>query len=126
MIESEEVIQFIINMAVILLPIIAGAAVNVWRKHAAAIEKRIEAEVGEKWWNLIETATVTLVNAAEQVSGIDTNEEKKAFVLSQLVSLTNLWNIPLSEAQLDAIIEGVYKSWIKDAQKWTAPIGEAI
>lgn len=115
-------VQLAVGMAVILIPIIAGYAARIWQLNAAAIEKRIQAEIGEKWWNLAETAANTLIHAAEQTSGIDTNEEKKAFVLDQLDELAQAWNIPFSREQLSAIIEGVYKSWHKDSSAWAASI----
>lgn len=99
-----DITQFLVELAIVLVPIVAGYAVRVWRQNAAAIEKKIEAEIGETWWNLIETAANTLIHAAEQASGIDTNEEKKAFVLYHLNKLVAEWNIPLTTDQLDAIL----------------------
>lgn len=112
--DNPVILQYAISFAIILAPVIAGAVAAVWYKNSAVLKEKLRAEMGPKWWNLVETAASTLINAAEQVTGIDTNDEKKAFVLDQLEKLVIAWNIPLTKEQLDAIIEGVYKGWHKD------------
>ncbi len=115
MFESINWLQILVGAAVVMIPMVAGYAAVLWRQHSAAIEKKIEAEVGETWWTLLESVARTLIASAEQTTGIDTNEEKKAFVQAKVEELAAAWNIPVTPEQIDAIIEGVYKLWYKES-----------
>lgn len=103
-----------IRFAVYIIPVLLGWGINIWRQNSNKIAERIEAEIGERWWKLLREGAETLIHAAEQITGIDTNEEKKDFVLNQLVLLAEAWKVPLTREQIGYIVEGVYKDWVKD------------
>lgn len=80
---------------------------NIVKSYLLTLESEVENRIDENAWYEIKDWVRILINAAEQKTDLDTNEKKKAFVLDHLVELAELYGIPVSEGQLDALIEGV-------------------
>lgn len=98
-----------VRLALYALPVLAAVVVFYWRKLQIAATEEAKARIGESQFHMLESWARSFILAAEQITGIDTNEEKKAFVLDSLDSIAIQLNIPISRAVLDVMIEGTLK-----------------
>lgn len=86
---------------------------RIWRLANGALARFEEQIGGEKFEQLREWAE-TLIRAAEQKAGLETNEQKYDYVFNLLRERAVELGVPLSLNQLDALLEGVL-SWIKSS-----------
>ena len=98
-----------VRLALFALPLLATIAVFYWRRFQTAATEEVEARVGETQFHLLENWARSFILAAEQITGIDTNEEKKNFVLDALDGMARQLNIPVTRATLSVLIEGTLK-----------------
>ena len=96
------------ELAIVAVPIIFGYVAVAAKRALEAGEKKAIATIGDSWWYALETAAAVLIRSAEQTAGIETNEQKKAFVLARLTEWATAASIEVNEELLDAIIEGVF------------------
>lgn len=98
-----------VSALVILLPVVVAILSYYLRGLMLELKKKAESEVGEsKVSRMLEIAEL-LVRAAEQITGLETDEAKKDYVTKQLQVAVDDLNLPLTPEQLDAIIEGIYQ-----------------
>lgn len=92
-----------ISVLTVLVPLIAKRI----QAYLVTLEDEIESRIGENVWYEIKDWARVLINAAQQKADLDTDEKKKEFVLDHLVDLAELYNVPVTREQLDALIEGI-------------------
>ena len=98
-----------VSALVILLPVVVAILSYYLRGLMLELKKRAENEVGESKVSRILEIAELLIRAAEQITGLETDEAKKDYVTKQLQVAVDDLNLPLTPEQLDAIIEGIYQ-----------------
>ncbi|MCP5097202.1 MAG: phage holin [Chloroflexi bacterium] len=90
-----------------IVPILVSIAFFYARSYLVILEEKVAVEIGETNWRRIEDIARTFIRAAEQKAGLDTGEAKKAFVKQLLLEVVEQLGLPLTDTQIDALIEGV-------------------
>lgn len=101
----EQLIDAVIAVAVMLIPVLGTVAVKAFRQYLASKDAEIAANIGMNNYYLVENLARNVVDAAEQTLGLDNAEKKKDFACGLLKELAEQYNIPVSEAQIDGLVE---------------------
>lgn len=109
----DELRTALIDSAVILLPVLAGLIAIFLRGYAQKLGQEVESRIGHSNFALLWNFADIFIRAAEQVAGLETDEQKKEFVFALLREQADNIGLEISDAQLNALIEGVYNR-IKD------------
>jgi hypothetical protein len=98
-----------VSALVILLPVVIAILSYYLKGYLQELKKRVEGEVGKERLDQVLELTELLIRAAEQLTGLETDEAKKDYVTKELTELVADLGLPLTPEQIDAIIEGVYQ-----------------
>lgn len=98
-----------VSALVILLPVITTVLFYYLKGYIQELKKKVEGQIGTDKLDKVMAMAELLIRAAEQVTGLETDEAKKAYVAKELSELVETYGLPLTPAQIDAIIEGVYQ-----------------
>lgn len=89
-----------------VLPLLA----NQLRHYLLQLRDKAEAEIGSERFNLIWNFTETMIRAAEQHLGLETNAAKKTYVVDAVYTFATAQGWPLTHEQIDDIVEGVFNA----------------
>ncbi len=124
MTQEQEVFATLLNLALYATPILIGVIAFLLYKYVRPylimLEAKVADEVGYAQWQTIKEYAVTFIYAAAQKRGLDTPEARYEYVFNLLVSAAAELNIPVTEDQIDALLEGTYnqvKKHIPDMSK---------
>jgi hypothetical protein len=109
-----------VSALVILLPVVIAILSYYLKGYLQELKKRVEGEVGKERLDQVLELTELLIRAAEQLTGLETDEAKKDYVTKELTELVADLGLPLTPEQIDAIIEGVYQG-LKNPYKTDEP-----
>ena len=120
---SDELLDALIKAAVMVLPILASIVVYYLKGYVQILGVKANEEIGTERLTQLMWFADLIVRSAEQVVGLEGDEAKKDYVLGKLKVLRDEYGLPLSDDQLDDIIEGIYNG-IRDEIK--KPSGSVI
>lgn len=122
---NEEVVKLLVDSGLLLIPILAAVLVYYGRNYLIALEADAKARLGERNYNLLAQLAKSTVLAAEQISGLTSNEAKKLYAMRTLRDLADRYHIPVDDRQLDTLIEGLVRvvKW-EAGVVWEAPAGD--
>ena len=110
----EDLTSVIIAGAVAILPVIFAIVARQLQRYLISLEAQVENRIGSDNWDLVERLAWKMVAAAEQTTGLDSGEKKKAWVYQRLVNFCVDYQIPITPEQINALIEGTvheYGQW---------------
>lgn len=99
----EAAVTAFIGVLTVLLPLLF----NLIKSYLQRLELEAIDRLGESAWYEVKDWATILINAAQQKLDLDTPEKKKEFVLSHLMDIVEMYAIPATEDQIDALIEGI-------------------
>ena len=109
--------ELIISVLTALIPVVMAAIAPFVIRYLNSLNAKAEAELGVENFHLLTGAARTAVEAAEQFfknyvcrEGEDFNEKKKEFAVYLVIETANIYNVPLSTAGVDALIEAAVKA----------------
>lgn len=97
----------LIAVALLAIPVLIGVLVYYARPTLLTYIEKAKEEIGTTKWEQLEQYGRWAVQAAEQTLELETNEAKKAFVVKFLKEQAEVLDIPVTEAQLDTLIESI-------------------
>lgn len=103
----QPLVDALVAAAVLVIPAAAAVLVVYLRSYLTVLAKKAQAELGAANYELLLKLGRNLVLAAEQTFILGNNSGKKQFVMKMLRDFASQHNIPISEDQLDALVEGV-------------------
>ena len=106
---EESFVSMLVTVAVIAIPVLVGLLVFLLRPYLLKLQEEIELRLSDQQFQLLRDILGTLIHAAEQLTDLDTDEKKKGFVLKKARELADKYQIPISDEQLDTLLEGVLK-----------------
>ena len=101
----EQLIDAVIAVAVMLIPVLGTVAVKAFQQYLASKDAEIQANIGVNNYYLAENLARSVVGAAEQTLELDSAEKKKDFACGLLKELAEQYNVPVSGAQIDGLVE---------------------
>jgi|GEM_PF-4201950 hypothetical protein len=103
----------VIEALVSALVLVLLAAIPVLATVAKGLLQKLELEavnrIGEAKWAAAKDWAATLIKAAAQKAELVTDEQKKDFVMLHLRYFVDTIGLPITDSQLDALIEGTLK-----------------
>jgi len=105
----QQAVLIVVATAVIMVPVLAGTIFYWLQPYVQKLKAEVEARLGTANWALLQMTVRTFILSAEQVTGLDTGEKKKAYVVKLLNDFAVSHNIPVTEDQIHALIEGILK-----------------
>lgn len=90
----------------VVLPVLANQA----RYYFLALREKVAAELGSERFNLVWNFCETMIRAAEQQIGLETNAQKKEFVVTAVYKFAQSQSWPLTYEQVDNLVEGVFNA----------------
>lgn len=115
---ENELVQVLFDAAILVFPVLAGIIAYYLRTYLMSLGEKVSGEIGQAKYDMIVQWAEIMIRAAEQATGLEGDEAKKAYVFEELNTIVDQVGIPISDDQLDALIEGVYNA-IKDKVKST-------
>jgi len=112
----DELVQVLIAAAVALIPVVAGIATFYLKGYLEKLGEKADNEIGEANMDVILKFAEVFVRAAEQMFGLADEEAKKDFVVDQLEKIVDQLGLPISDEQLEALVEATFNR-IKDELK---------
>lgn len=103
----QQAVLIVVATAVIMVPVLAGTIFYWLQPYYQKLKAEVESRLGASNWALLQMTVRTFILSAEQVTGLDTNEKKKAYVVKLVFDFAQAHNIPVTESQIDALIEGI-------------------
>ena len=113
---SDELLNALIKAAVLVLPVLASIVVYYLKGYVQILGFKANEEIGTERLTQLMWFADLIVRSAEQVVGLEGDEAKKDYALGKLKVLRDEYGLPLSDDQLDDMIEGSYNG-IKDEIK---------
>lgn len=107
-----ETSSILVSAATIIFIVLVGVLAFFIRQYFPVFEKQAKAQIGVSQWNMLKGFIRTLILAAEQEAakqGLDTGAKKKEFVVNKLMELAAQFNIPVTQAQVETLVEGILK-----------------
>jgi len=101
----EQLIDALIAVAVVVIPALGAVAVQALRRYLASKDAEIKANMGINNYYLLETFARNVVEAAQQSLGLGSGEDRKEFASELLQHLAEQYNIPVSDSQIDSLVE---------------------
>jgi hypothetical protein len=105
----EKLTPVLVNILILAVPALVGVLVYFAVPYLRALHAEVQARLTENQYYLIRSVVSTLIHSAEQLTGLDTNEKKRRYVLDMAATFAARYNIPISEDELDALLEGILK-----------------
>ncbi len=115
---TNELIDALVRLAIVLMPILGTILLAFLTPYVNALRNKAKASLGESQVYLLEQFAHNFILAAAQTAGLGTNAERKEYAFRLLREAADTYNIPLSDAQLDALIESAFRS-LKNGGKVT-------
>ena len=113
---SDELLNALVKSAVLVLPVLASIVVYYLKGYVQILGVKANEEIGTERLTQLMWFANLIVRSAEQVVGLEGDEAKKDYALGRLKVLRDEYGLPLSDDQLDDMIEGIYNG-IKDEIK---------
>jgi len=101
----EQLLDAVIAVVIAVLPVLGAVVVKALRDHFALKDEEIKANIGFNNYYLAENLARNVVEAAEQSFELVSGGAKKEFASGLLEELTDRYNVPVSDAQIDGLIE---------------------
>lgn len=101
----EQLLDAVIAVAVAAIPVLGAFLVQALRRRMVLMDAQIKSDIGSSNYYLAESLARKAVAAAEQTLGLDTGEKKQAFAKGLLIELAALYELPVTEAQINGFIE---------------------
>ena len=112
----DELVQVLIAAAIALIPAVAALATFYLKGYLEKLGEKADQELGEANVDAILKFAEIFVRAAEQMFGLAEEAQKKAFVVDQLEKIVDQFGLPISDEQLEALVEATFNR-IKDELK---------
>ena len=90
-----------------LVPIIAGIVLFYANQGAQLLIVWLNTKVGTGGVDFLGAIARTVILAAEQTYGLESNEDKKAFAMKQLRLYADNIGFKISDEELDSLLEGI-------------------
>ena len=113
---SDELLNALVKSAALVLPILASIVVYYLKGYVQILGVKANEEIGTERLTQLMWFADLIVRSAEQVVGLEGDEAKKDYALGKIKTLRDEYGLPLSDDQLDDLIEGIYNG-IKDEIK---------
>ena len=107
---SEVIFRLAIGLASVVVAIVLPILANQVRYYLLELRAKVEAELGSERFHLVWGYAETMVRAAEQQTGLDTNAKKNAFVDKVVYEFAQAHGWPLTHEQVDDFVEGVFNA----------------
>lgn len=115
---TSELLEVLVQLAIVLMPILGTILLAFLTPYVNALRSKAKINLGESHVYMLESFAHNFILAAAQTVGLDTNAARKAYAFQLLRETADTYNIPLSDAQLDALIESAFRS-LKNSGKVT-------
>ena len=90
----------------LVVPILANQA----RLYFLVLREEGAAQLGTERFNLVWGFTEAMIRSAEQQLGLETNAQKKEFVVNAVYTFAHTQGWPLTREQVDDFVEGVFNA----------------
>lgn len=114
---NEKLIDVLVQAAIVLIPLVAAVIAYWLRGYLKTLQDEVVIRIGQRNFDILVQFTGHAVNAAEQITGLDTGEKKKRYVSRVLLQFANDNGIQTSAQQMDTLIEGIVHS-LKESPFW--------
>lgn len=114
--QVQQIVAVLGDALVGLLPIVVAIAAIWLRQYLGVLTADLQGKMGERNYNLLMEFIRSTIQAAEQIYGLETNEQKKAFAVKLVTSFVQQYQINLNAEQIDALIEGVLRG-VKEEER---------
>lgn len=104
----ERLTEVVIDAAILILPVLAALIAHQLRLYIKRIQETAEVNLGDKQFAYLKEVVGVIVRGIAQHPDLDTNEERKAKALEAAIALRDRLKLPISNEDLDLIIESVY------------------
>lgn len=119
---AEVIWRLAIGLASIVVSIVLPIITNQVRYYLLELRAKAIAKMGSERFNLVWNYAETMIRAAEQQMGLETNAQKNAFVDKVVYEFAQAQGWALTHEQVDDFVEGVFNAVKHSLKDPAAPV----
>ncbi len=114
---SQELLDALVQAGALVIPILAGILVYYLKGYLEVLGEKAGEQIGADKLDTLLLFVEMTIRAAAQAVDLDTDDKRKDYVVAQVVNLVVELGLPLSEEQVDDLIEGIYNRIKEEVNK---------